>query len=67
MKYCFVSDYDCHNYLIPFNLKSEFESLRDESDENEDYSKFNDLFSKYMINGIEGYYFEEPELIEVDK
>ena len=60
-RFCFESDGDCHNFLIPLSKRELFEKLKEQGEDDE-YEAFNDEFSEYMIDGIEGCYsFEKVE------
>lgn len=59
-RFCFAQDDSCHWYLIPLELKEEFENLIEE--ENDDTINYN--FSKYRTSGgIKCISFSSPSYI----
>lgn len=60
-RFCFESDGDCGNFLIPLSKRERFNELLDLDD---NFEAFNDEFSNYRIDGIEGCYsFEKVEVL----
>lgn len=68
-KYFFDQDDSCHNYMIPYHLKSTWNDLwykTSELDEDTEefenvIDKINTEFSQYRIDGISSYSFENPK------
>lgn len=59
-RYCFVRDEDCHNYLIPVELKERFKFLLD-SGEDDWWATFNDEFEQYRIDSMTYWTFTDPK------
>lgn len=59
LKRClFVSDNDGHNYVIPFELKDDFNRLLEKSEDEDDWEEFGDMFDEYQIGGC-------PSIVEI--
>jgi uncharacterized protein YrzB (UPF0473 family) len=69
-KYCFMSDNDGHNYLIPYELKKEWERLSEATEGLEEYSEawddiieqFNETFGEYRHDDV----FSTPFYLKVE-
>lgn len=64
-RYCFVTDNDCHNYLIPLDKKEEFYKFNEMSDDefNDHYDEWiKSDFDSYRIDSREAWSFENPQL-----
>ena len=59
VRYRFITDDDCHWYLIPVGLEVLFYRLL-ESDE-DDYAEFNNTFDEYRCDSPSNFTFVDPQ------
>lgn len=59
-RYCFVRDEDCHNYLIPVELKERFVHLL-ANGEDDYWATFNNEFEGYGIDAMTNWTFTDPK------
>lgn len=60
MRYCFVTDGEGHNFLIPHTLKAAFhESLA--NGEADWYAEFNNTYGQYAIDSLTNWTFADPK------
>lgn len=65
-KWFFGKDQDSHSYMIPFELHEKWieMTINDiDDDDDERVDEFEKIFSKYMINSIYDYVFDNPKKI----
>lgn len=61
-RFCFVKDDDSHLYIIPYEMKEEFNDLHDQSYETEDFDLFEEKFQKYRQGAsLSSFSFENPK------
>ena len=60
MRYNFITDGDCHWYLLPTTLNERFSELLDNGEEDY-YCEFNNTFDQYRCDSPSNYTFENPE------
>lgn len=63
MRYCFVRDGDYHWYLIPIEFRDDFYDWVEAMENCEDHKEKLD-YTKYIINGVFSYSFENPKEIK---
>jgi len=57
-RYVFVGDDDCHDYLIPVEMKEQFETWLEAGPYWEDYE--GEDFNLYRIDGLREFSFTDP-------
>lgn len=60
VRYRFITDGDCHWFLIPVGLEDEFNSLL-ENGEEDYYTEFSNRFEEYRCNYPGEYTFVDPQ------
>lgn len=58
-RWCFATDGDGHNFLIPVELSSLFDELLENGEEDR-YEKFNNTFDQYSCDSFLNFSFENP-------
>ena len=59
-RWCFKTDGDGHNFLIPVELSKLYTELLEKGDELEDYAEFNNTFDQYGCDSFLNFSFESP-------
>lgn len=60
-RYSFLKDNDGHLYLVPVELKQEFNNLLKKAEKNDDHDEFNDKFEKCRCGShLSTYTFTNP-------
>lgn len=60
MRYCFRSDGEGHNFMIPIQLSNKFSQMLEEG-EKDWYASFCNEFNEYSIDAMTNWSFEDPK------
>ena len=64
-RYFFAKDDSCHWYMVPEDLREEWDRLSDYGDDDDAIDEFEDKFGEFRTGGgINHYSFLDPKILE---